>query len=87
MGFFARFQILVGTTVSIGVVAIVVQNVFPIVTDLSDPNDTFSGLQTQITDLGPLVLALMLLAILAWFIISTVQEERTVEEVRRRRRR
>lgn len=87
MGFFARFQILIGTTVSIGTVAIVVQNVFPIVTGLSDPDGAFSGLQSQITNLGPLVLALMLLAILAWFLVSTVQEERTVEEVRRRRRR
>jgi|APHM01.1.fsa_nt_gi hypothetical protein len=84
MGFFARFRILAGTVVSVGTVAIVVQNVFPVVTGLSDPDATFSGLQTQITTIGPLVLALMLLAMLIWFVSSSVQEERTVERRRRR---
>ena len=72
MGFFSRFGIVVGTVVSVGVVAIVLQNV----------GQTIAG---QVQNLGPIVLSLLLLAIVVWFIVSTVQEERTVETRRRRR--
>jgi hypothetical protein len=86
MGFFSRFRVFVTTTFSIGVVAVVVQNVAPVIDAEIDPNGSFAILSTQVQDLGPFVLAMFLLAMVAWFIVSTVREERSVD-VRRRRRR
>lgn len=85
MGFFARFQIVVATVVSVSVVAVIVQNVGNTIAASIDPDAPFGEIATQVQTLGPLVLALMLLAILAWFLVSSVQEERTVETRRRRR--
>lgn len=85
MGFFRRFQIVVATIVSVGVVAVILQNVGTTIAGSIDPDAPFGELARQVQSLGPLVLALFLLAILAWFIVSSVQEERTVETRRRRR--
>ncbi len=85
MGFFARFQIVVATVVSVGVVAVILQNVGNTIVSFIDPDAPFGQLAGQVQTLGPLVLALFLLAILAWFLVSSVQEERTVETRRRRR--
>ncbi len=85
MGFFARFQIVVATVVSVGVVAVIIQNVGNTIVSFIDPDAPFGQLAGQVQTLGPLVLALFLLAMLAWFIVSSVQEERTVETRRRRR--
>jgi hypothetical protein len=85
MGFFARFQIVVATVVSVGVVAVILQNVGNTIVSFIDPDAPFGELAEQVQTLGPLVLALFLLAILAWFLVSSVQEERTVETRRRRR--
>ena len=85
MGFFRRFQIVVATVVSVGVVAVIIQNVGNTIVSFIDPDAPFGELAGQVQSLGPLVLALFLLAILAWFLVSSVQEERTVETRRRRR--
>jgi len=85
MGFFSRFGIVVGTVVSVGVVAIVLQNVGQTIAGRIDPDAPFGEIAGQVQDLGPIVLSLLLLAIVVWFIVSTVQEERTVETRRRRR--
>jgi hypothetical protein len=85
MGFFRRFQIVVGTVISIGIVAVILQTVGNTVAGSIDPDSPFGEIAGQVQTLGPLVLALLLLAILAWFLVSSVQEERTVETRRRRR--
>jgi hypothetical protein len=85
MGFFARFQIVVATVVSVGVVAVIVQNVGSTISNLIDPDGPFGIISQQVQNLGPVVLSLLLLAIVVWFMVSTVQEERTVETRRRRR--
>jgi|APHM01.1.fsa_nt_gi hypothetical protein len=87
MGFFSRFQVFVQVTFSIGVVAVIVQNVAPVIDAEIDPTGSFTILSTQVQDLGPFVLAMFLLAIVVWFIVSTVREERSVEVRRGRRRR
>lgn len=85
MGFFSRFSIVVGTVISVGVVAIVLQRVGETIVPRIDSDAPFGELAGQVQNLGPIVLSLMLLAIVVWFIVSTVQEERTVETRRRRR--
>jgi multisubunit Na+/H+ antiporter MnhC subunit len=86
MGFFSRFQIVVATIISGGVVAVIIQNVGTVISDAIDANGPFGEVASQAQTLGPIVIAVLMLSILVWFIVSTVQEERTVETTRRRRR-
>jgi ABC-type multidrug transport system permease subunit len=83
MGFFARFQVVTATTISIGIFAVIFELVGGAIGQRIQSSDPFSDLLGQVQTFGPLVLSMLLLAILVWFIVSSIQEERTVETRRR----
>jgi len=81
MGLFLRLRILLGSYITIGAVAYVYAELQAPLIEKGKSGGELSGfLSGRIADfdsLLPLVLTLMLLGVTVWFVIATVQSERT----------
>lgn len=85
MGVFGRIRILAGGVISVGFVGVVFNEVGRgLIERVKGQDGPFSQLAGQVESVVPLVLVMLLLAIIVWFIVSSVQEERTVQRRPRR---
>ena len=81
MGMLRRLQILTASTVSIGMVAIIYARLQDTLIEPAKEGGKYEGFLSQrvaeIDAVAPIVLALLLLGIVIWFMVATVQRERT----------
>lgn len=83
MGIFRRLQVLGATIIGVGFVGVVYNELGrDLISRVKEQDGPFSGLAGQVESIVPLVLAGFLLAIVLWFIASTIQEERAVDRRR-----
>lgn len=81
MGVLARLRVLLAVSMSLGVVAIIFAAVGQRLIRLGGTDGQFSGFLSPVVErvgtIIPVLLAGLLLAIILWFLASSVQEERT----------
>lgn len=83
MGLFGRLKIVMVTTIGVGFLGIIFNELGrDLIQRIKDQDGPFSALAGQVETMVPLVLVLLLLGVLAWFLVSSVQEERTVDRRR-----
>jgi len=84
MSLLRRLQVVVATMISVGFVGIIYNEVGLLLVNqiLNDSSGPFDTIAEQTETIVPLVLALLLLSIVAWFIVSSVREERVQRRVR-----
>jgi len=82
MGLISRLQVVIATVVSVGAVGIMYATVGQRLVSLGESGGKhegfLSGMVTNIDTVVPLTLVVILLAVIAWFVVATVQEERSV---------
>lgn len=83
MGLFGRLKIVMVTTIGVGFLGIIFNELGrDLIQRIKEQDGPFSALAGQVETMVPLVLVLLLLGVLAWFLVSSVQEERTVDRRR-----
>ena len=83
MGLFGRIRVVAATVIGVGFIGVVFNDVArPLISDVEQQDGPFSSLAGQVETIVPLVLVMLLLAVLVWFVVSSVQEERAVNRRR-----
>jgi len=84
MSLLRRLQVVVATVISVGFVGIIYNELGLLLIDqiLGESSGPFDIVAERIETVVPLVLALLLLGIIAWFLVSSVREERVQRRVR-----
>lgn len=81
MGLLSRLQIVVATVVSVGVVAVIYGELQSILIEPAKNGGKHEGFLSdqiaQLDTLMPILLSFLLLGVVTWFIVATVQNERT----------
>lgn len=82
MGLLARLQVLVAVIISVGTVGLLYSTIGQRLIALGETGGQhegfLSGMVENIDTVIPLVLVVILLAMVAWFLVSVVQEEKSV---------
>jgi hypothetical protein len=88
MGMMQRFMVLIGASIANAAAGILFVTTVQPLLDIAGPGGSSSGFLSstveQIGVVGPLVIAVLQLAIVIWFIVTSVQEERNVRPRRAR---
>lgn len=75
-------RVVVATIVAVSAVALLYVEVAVPIIDMGSGDGAFTGpfsvIVTRVETMVPLVIALLLLGIVIWMVVSTVQQERTV---------
>jgi len=83
MGLFGRMRVLAATIIGVGFVGIIFNELGrDLIKRVRDQNGPFSSLAGQVETMVPLVLVLLLVAVVVWFVASSIQEERAVDRRR-----